>query len=42
MRQHCREIDHAGSLVDGGRLNRGDFVLAQGLAHDISPLDSGA
>jgi hypothetical protein len=29
------QIDHASGLIDGGRLYRGDLVLAERLAHDI-------
>jgi hypothetical protein len=37
VRQHGREIDDAGGLVDRRGLHRRDFVLAQGLAHDVKP-----
>ena len=37
MRQHGREIDDAGGLIDRRGLYCGDLMLAQGLAHDIEP-----
>jgi hypothetical protein len=35
MRQHCRQIDDPGGLIDGGGLHHRDFMLAQGIAHDV-------
>ena len=37
MREHGRQIDDAGCLIDCGRLHGGDLMLAQGLAHDLKP-----
>src|SRR5262249_25225124 len=31
------QIDHAGALIDGGRLLSGDLVLPQRLTHDVEP-----
>jgi hypothetical protein len=35
MSEQRGEIDQAGRLVDGGRLHRGNLVLAKNLAHNI-------
>ena len=37
MREDCREIDDPGGLIDGGRLYRGNLMLAQNLAHNVEP-----
>ena len=37
MRQHGRQIDRAGGLVDRRGLYGGDFMLTQGFAHDVEP-----
>src|SRR5271169_3843212 len=35
MGQYGRQVDGAGSLIDGSRLHGCDFVLAQGLANNV-------
>jgi hypothetical protein len=42
MRQHGREIDDAGGLIDRGGLYGSNLMLAQGLADDIEPARQGA
>jgi hypothetical protein len=37
MRQHCREIDDPGALVDRGRPHRGNLMLPKDFAHDVEP-----
>jgi len=37
MRQNRAEQDKAGGLINRGGLDRGDFLLAQSLPHDIKP-----
>src|SRR5262245_9592310 len=37
MGERRGQIDHAGALIDRGRLQGGDLVLPQCLAHDVEP-----
>src|SRR5262249_8612557 len=37
MGERGGQIDHAGGLIDRGRLQDGDLVLPQRLAHDVEP-----
>ena len=41
MRERGGQIDHAGGLVDGGRLNGRDLMLPERLAHDVEATGEG-